>query len=143
MILPEVTGAVTDARLRFVEYGGVFIEHAHRLEVVLTGVWCANHDGNVSGYELTNKAWNGAIHPSTWGKIMDKGGKFADAATVGGSQVGYRHEAGRFLVGRYIEGKQLPHIFVIGHTHAAQQKLNYISLNDASDAKGPGLMIES
>ena len=54
----------------------------------------------------------------------------------------YRHEFGRYHVARYVTGKPMVHIFVIGHTHAAKHMLQYVHLNDATDIRGPGSMAE-
>lgn len=154
MILDEVVSGVTGARKRYLELGGVFIEHAHRIEPSLA-VGSANYDGCWDGFDLTNSVWRDKYldaYPSPTGRfdvvakakrakdmVVHKG-EFMDPAVVPLSQVTYKNEAGRFLVGRAVMRKQLPHIFVIGHTHGPIMHLNYVHLNDASDIKGPGTM---
>ena len=178
MILPGITNDITQARLRYIDLPGVFIEHCHRLEPQLAMVStdvsipgidlpCANYDGCQKGFDLANTAWDGATTGASFKKskdiesgfvkvamaplraigglidtIKDAGGKWADSAIVPLSQAAYRHEFGRYHVARYVTGKPMVHIFVIGHTHAAKHMLQYVHLNDATDIRGPGSMAE-
>lgn len=145
LIRPEVVGNVCDPRVRFIEGQGIWIEHAHRLEPGLMPPANANYDGNQKGYTLTNSVWRPRaekILPGVKAKfgegISDKLGEQADASVTGISQLYYRREAGRFFVARSVLGGSLPHIFIIGHTHAPMMQVNYVHLNDASDLRGPG-----
>lgn len=149
LILPEVVAGTTQGRKRYLEYKGVFIEHAHRIEPLLA-VGSANYDGCVDGFDLTNNVWRSKFRSRFSGEKDDAGragkikdyaihhGEFMDPAVVPLSQVTYKNEAGRFLVGRAVERKQMPHIFVIGHTHGPIMHLNYVHLNDLTDHKGLG-----
>ena len=154
LIRPEICGNVCPPRVRYIERSGMFIEHAHRLEPGLD-LGSANYDGCPTGFELTNSVWrdkSAAIIPEesggawkavkgAFGKVKDKvvhKGEFMDPAVTPLSQIYYRREAGRFLVGRRATGGAIPHIFVIGHTHAPILELNYVQLNDATDFRGPG-----
>jgi hypothetical protein len=147
LIRDEVRGDTCSKRHRFLDNAGVFIEHAHRLETGLLPPWDANYDGAHFGCKSVIDLWRSrsdgvvpGMKGSWWDKAKDSSGEWLDDHTVAGSQIYYKNEAGRFLVGRYVTGQRLPHIFVIGHTHSARMDLNFVYLNSATDVKGPGRM---
>jgi hypothetical protein len=149
LILPECVEGLCPARHRYLEYKGVFIEHANRLEAVLPEHWAstgyinidtkANLDGLWHGYTHCSQYWQSMA--SSWWKPLQWSGRgrasrilepLADGE-VAPSQEKYQLEAGRFFAGRRAwKQKQadlkLPHIFVIGHTHAPEMWCNVIDV---------------